>query len=270
MTRVVARRPWAVAVVAAYVVVAALVAAGVLAPDPEARVGAKFLGSGAGHWLGTDRLGRDILSRVLHGAYVALLVGGTAAATSAILGSLLGLVAGWFRGALDAAISWLCAVLQAVPSILLLVALSAVLGRGRWGLLAALSLTFWVPACRVVRGEVLRLRELPFVDALRTLGYGPARILAAHVFPSVRHLVLVNASLVFVSAVKAEVLLSYLGLGLRNEPSWGTMIQQARGELINGFYWQIGAASVALFTLVLALHLTSEALEVAFDPRSAP
>lgn len=284
MTAHVGRSPWrksgrrsldpaslaALIVLLAYLVVAVLVATGVIADEPDARVGAKFLGPGPGHWLGTDRLGRDVLARVLHGARIALLVGGSTAFAAVFLGSSLGLVAGWFGGKLDALVMGLVSVVQSIPSVLLLVAISRAAGRGLTGVLVAFALTFFCTPCRVMRGEVLRLREAEHVQAARVLGYGTARILLGHVLPSTAHLVVVNLSLVFVSAIKSEVILSYLGIGLNGAPSWGAMILQARGDLINGFYWQLGAVSVLMFVLVLASNVVADAVEYALDPRGAP
>lgn len=257
----------AIVVIALYAAVAVLVALGVVGPDPDARVGAKLLGPGPGHWLGTDRQGRDISVRALHGAKVALSVGLVTAAASVGLGVVLGALAGWFRGPVDRVIVWLYSTLQAVPSILLLMGLTYVAGRGVLGVQLALIATFWVGPCRLIRGEVLRLSSADFVEAARGLGFGSLRILFVHVLPNTLHLALVGFALAFVGAIKSEVILSYLGLGVQGEPSWGTMIDQARTELINGFFWQLGTASVAMFVLVLAFNIVVAALQDALDPR---
>ena len=257
------------AVIALYAIVATLVATGVIAPDFDARVGEKFMGPGADHWLGTDRQGRDILGRTLYATKIAFSVGFVTAGLAVIIGTALGAVAGYFGGRVDAAVVWLYSTVQSIPSILLLVALSYVAGRGLTGVYVAFGLTFWVGPCRVIRGEVLRVREAEYVEAARALGYGPMRILVRHVVPNTFHLVLVSFALAFVGAIKSEVILSYLGLGVQGEPSWGTMINQARAELINGFYWQIGAASVAMFGLVLAFNVFADALQDALDPKAS-
>jgi peptide/nickel transport system permease protein len=255
------------AVIAVYVIVALLVASGLVASAHDLRVGDKFMEPGAGHWLGTDRQGRDILTRTLYGAKIALSVGGLTALISVAIGTALGTIAGWFHGKIDAAIVWLYSTVQSVPSILLLIALAYIAGRGITGVLVAFAATFWVAPCRVIRGEVLKIREAEYIQAARVLGYGTWRILGRHVLPNTFHLVLVNFALVFVTAIKSEVILSYLGLGIQGEPSWGTMIQQARSELISGFFWQIGAASIAMFVLVLAFNIFADALQDALDPK---
>jgi peptide/nickel transport system permease protein len=255
-------------VIVLYAIAALLVAAGLLASDHDARVGAKFLDPGPGHWLGTDRQGRDILARTLYSTKIAIMVGLVSAVFSVLVGTLLGSLAGWFKGATDAAIVWLYSTVQSIPSILLLMGLTYVAGRGLFGVYVAFCATFWVGPCRVIRGEVLKLRESEYVQAARSLGYGPLRILFAHVVPNTFHLVLVNFALLFVGAIKAEVILSYLGLGVQGEPSWGVMINQARAELINGFFWQIGAATCAMFLLVLAFNVFADALQDALDPKN--
>jgi peptide/nickel transport system permease protein len=254
-------------VIAAYLIIAFAVM--VLSPEHDARVGAKFLGPGPGHWLGTDRQGRDILLRTLWGAKVAIMVGLVSAGISVVVGAILGSIAAWFSGFVDDCVVWLYSTVQSIPSILLLMGLTYVAGRGLVGVYVAFCATFWVGPCRVIRGEVLKLRESEYVQAARALGYGPLRILFLHVVPNTFHLVLVNFALLFVGAVKSEVILSYLGLGVQGEPSWGIMINQARAELINGFFWQIGAATCAMFVLVLAFNLFADALQDALDPKSS-
>jgi peptide/nickel transport system permease protein len=263
------RDPWALiatVVIAAYALVALLGIVGALG-DADARVGARFLSPGAGHWLGTDRQGRDIFVRALLGTKVAFVVGTVTATLAVSIGATLGAIAGWFGGLTDRVIVALYSTVQSIPSILLLVALTYLAGRGLFGVYVAFVATFWVGPCRVIRGEVLKLRSAEHVTAARALGYGRWRVLFRHVLPATSHLLLVNFALLFVGAVKSEVIISYLGLGAQGEPSWGTMINQARAELINGFFWQIGAATLAMLGLVLAFNVFADALHDALDPR---
>ena len=134
-------------------------------------------------------------------------------------------------------------------------------------LYVAFCLTFWIGPCRVVRGEVLRLRESDYVQAARSLGLGPTRILLRHVMPNVSHLMFEQFSLLFIAAITSEVILTFLGLGVKNEPSWGAMIDASRPEILNEFFWQIGAATVLMFGLVLAFNVFTDALQDALDPR---
>jgi ABC-type dipeptide/oligopeptide/nickel transport system permease subunit len=256
----------ALAVVASYLAVALFVALG-LGGDPDARVGAKLLGPGADHWLGTDRQGRDIFVRTLVAAKVSVGVGLPSALIATTIGVVLGALAGWFRGAIDAIVVWLFSTVQAIPTVLLLVAIAWVAGRGLGALHVAFVATLWIAPCRLVRGEVLKLRAAPWVEAARGLGYGDLRILVRHVLPNLAHVVVASFVATFVSAVKSEVILSYLGLGAVGVPSWGVMIHQATTELATGFLWQLGAASVAVSGLVLALTVLTSALQ---DSPAAP
>ena len=217
---------------------------GLIATEVDTRVGEKFMSPNFTAWLGTDRLGRDILSRVIYANKIAFVVGLVTATLSVLLGTVLGAVSGFFGGWVDAFVVWLYSTVESIPYLLLLIAISYITGTGLSGVYLAFVLTFWVAPCRVIRGEVLKLKEADFVIAARAMGYGPLRILFRHVVPNTVHLSLVNFTLIFVAAIKSEVILSYLGLGVQGEPSWGTMIDQARAELVNGFFWQIGGATV--------------------------
>jgi peptide/nickel transport system permease protein len=222
--------------------------------------------------LGTDRQGRSIFLRAMYAIKVAVQIGLVSALVSVFLGTLLGGIAAFFGGVVDHAIVWLYSTFSAIPYIVLLMVLAAMfLGSRFEGTLipvyAAFCMTFWIGPCRVIRGEVLKLRELEYVQAATAIGYGRLRILLRHILPNTTHLVFINFSLLFIGAIKAEVILSFLNLGVKNEPSWGVMIQQARQEVISGFFWQIGAATVFMFVLVLAFNVLSDALQDAFDPK---
>jgi peptide/nickel transport system permease protein len=132
---------------------------------------------------------------------------------------------------------------------------------------AAFCMSFWISPCRVVRGEVMKIKELEYVQAASAIGFPSRRILLKHVVPNTAHLMFINFSLLFIGAIKAEVILSFLGLGVKNEPSWGVMINQAKAEVLNGFFWQIGAATFFMVVLVLAFNVLSDALQDAFDPK---
>ncbi len=258
------------AVIVAYIAAGLLALAGVLASGYSEQVGDAYAPPSAEHWLGLDVLGRSVSDRVIQGSRVALIVGFFSTAIAIPLGTLLGLASGYFRGKIDALVVWFYSTLDAIPTILLLLALAMVLptGRGLVTVCIALGVTSWVSTCRVVRGEAIRQKELDYVRAVCSIGARDLRILFVHVLPNVLHLVMVQASLVFVYAIKSEVILSYLGVGVQNFPSWGVMIDDARLELIGrGVWWQFTAATVALFVLVLAFNLFNDALKDALDPK---
>lgn len=222
--------------------------------------------------LGTDRLGRSIAVRAVASIRPALAVGLVTALFSVAAGGLLGAAAAFYRGWVDRAVVALYTTLSSIPSLVLLIALSysfagSPLEPTLVPLYVAFCATFWVVPCRVVRAEVLKLAEADFVQAARAVGFPPAWILARHVLPNTAHLLLVNFALLFVSAVKSEVILSFLGLGVRDGPSWGAMLRDSRDEVQSAFFWQAGAATAFLFLLVAAFHCLTDALQDALDPR---
>jgi ABC-type dipeptide/oligopeptide/nickel transport system permease subunit len=267
------RDRWALiclSIIVIYIVVAVLVKLGLFAGGFEERVGEKYLnpsGDSWKLWLGTDRQGRSIFVRTIYSANVAIFIGLFVALFCSVVGALLGAIAGFWGRRVDDLIVWLYSTVQSIPYLVLLIILTYVAGGGIKGIYVAMCSTFWVGPCRVVRGEVLKLREAEYVQSARAMGYGRWRILFRHVIPNTFHIILVYFALLFVGAIKSEVIISFLGLGVQGEPSWGIMISQARAELINGFYWQIGAATVAMFILVLSFNIFADALQDALDPK---
>jgi peptide/nickel transport system permease protein len=220
------------------------------------------------HWLGTDILGRDVLHLALGGARVALLIGGVTSLIAIPLALLFGIAAGYFGRRVDDVVFFVLSTLASMPSLLLLIALVMVLGRGTLQVCIALAVTSWVGFCRVVRGETLKLRELDYVAAARALGVSDARILWRHVLPNLSHLVVITFVLTFSQLVLSEAILSWLGVGV--DGSWGQMIDQARDELARDpiIGWNLGAASAALFGLILAVNRVGDAVRDVLDPRT--
>lgn len=230
------------------------------------------------HSLGTDRQGRSNFLRVIFSIKVALQVGIVVAIVSVLLGTLLGAAAAYFGGWVDHAVVWLYSTLSSMPELILLAVLvyafsGSVFDKvsNPWLALvpvyAAMCMEFWIGPCRVIRGETLKLKELEYVQAATAIGFGRFYILLKHIIPNTVHLMFINFSLLFIAAIKFEVVLSFLGLGVKVGPSWGRMIQESTQEVINGIFWQIGAATVFMFVLVLAFNIVSDALQDAFDPK---
>lgn len=221
-----------------------------------------------GHLLGTDILGRDVLYRTLKGARVAILIGGFTSLIAIPLALLLGVSAGYFGGRLDDAVFFLMSTLASIPGLLLLIAIVMALGRGTWQVCVALGVTGWVGFCRVSRGETFKLRELEYVQAARALGVSEVRILFRHVLPNLSHLIVITFVLMFSGLVLSETILAWLGLGI--DGSWGQVIDQAHDELSREppIWWNLGAAGVALFGLLLAVNLVGDALRDILDPRT--
>jgi peptide/nickel transport system permease protein len=222
--------------------------------------------------VGTDRQGRSILLRAVYAIKIALQIGIVVGVSAVLFGTLLGAAAAFYGGWVDHLVQWLYSTLSSVPYLVLLSVLvfmfqGSAVEQSLVPLYAAFGLTFWIGPCRVVRGEVLKIKQLDYVQAATALGQRRFKILLKHVIPNVSHLMLVQFSLLFISAIKSEVLLTFLGLGVKNEPSWGIMISQAKQEVVNGFFWQIGAATVVMFGLVLAFNIFTDALQDALDPK---
>jgi ABC-type dipeptide/oligopeptide/nickel transport system permease subunit len=260
----------ALAVILAYAAVGLAALFHIVAAEYQNAVGPAYTAPGRAFLFGTDLLGRSVAERVAHGTRIALLVGFLSTGIAIPIGILFGLLAGYYRKWVDEAIVWFYTTVDSIPYILLVLALALVLGKGLVSVCIAIGLTSWVGTCRVVRGEVIRQKELDYVQAARAMGAGTRRILFLHILPNVTHLVLIQASLIFVDAIKSEVILSYLGVGVQGEPSWGIMIDDARIELIGrGAWWQFTAATGAMFVLLLAFNVFNDALREALDPKSA-
>jgi peptide/nickel transport system permease protein len=230
--------------------------------------GGKQLSHPGTHWLGTDILGRDVAYRALKGVRVALLIGVFTSLIVIPLALLFGVAAGYFGRRVDDGVFFVMTVLASVPSLLLLIALIMVLGKGTLQVCVALGVTGWVSFCRIARGEALKLREADYVAAARALGVSDFRIILRHILPNLAHLVIITFALSFTGLVLTETILSYLGIGI--DGSWGQMIDQARNELSRTpvIWWNITAASVLLFTLVLAVNTIADAMRDIADPRT--
>lgn len=240
-----------------------------LLPDHEAPVGGS---QEAPSWswpllLGTDVLGRSVLYRVLAGTQTAMTIGFLTTLLVIPFGTALGLAAGYFGGKVDAFITWLYSVVVSIPDILLITAISYTLGRGITSMCVALAATSWVGIMRLVRGEVLKHKEREYVLAARMLGAGSGRIMFVEILPNVMHVGIVTSSLVLLGAVKFEVILTYLGLGIQDGASWGLLISGASQELTNGIWWPLAGTVTAMFALIYSLSVIGDALRDALDPR---
>lgn len=220
------------------------------------------------HLLGTDILGRDVLYLTFKGARVALLIGGLTSLFTIPLALFFGVGAGYFGGRLDDVVFLVISTLSSMPSLLLLIVLIMVMGKGTLSVCVALAVTGWVGFCRVSRGETLKLRELEYVAAARALGVSELRIILRHILPNLMHLVVITFVLMFSGLVLSEAVLSYLGIGV--DGSWGQMIDQARDELSRDpiIWWNLSAAGLALFGLILAVNFVGDAVRDVLDPRT--
>jgi peptide/nickel transport system permease protein len=217
-------------------------------------------------YLGTDRYGRDILSRLLVGARVSMAVGTIAVLLSLSIGLFLGLLAGYYRGLTDSAVMFVINILWAIPTLLLVFALTLALGKGFWQIFIAIGLTLWVSAARLIRGQVLVLRELDYVQAAKALGLSDFRILTRHILPNIAGPVLVLAAGNFATAILLEAGLSFLGLGLQPPaPSWGSMIKDHYNFLVTNRPFLALIPGLAILVLVYALNILGNGLRDALD-----
>ena len=230
--------------------------------------------------LGGDESGRSIFMKAIYSIKIAFQVGFVTAIVCVIVGTILGAAAAFYGRKTDYAVMFVVSVLSSIPSLVLLVVIRYIFSdsplfdnpaeKPGWALVpvyAAFCLTFWIGACRVVRGEVMKLKELEYVQAATAIGFGRLYILFRHVIPNTAHLMFINFSLLFIGAIKSEVILSFLNLGVKGQPSWGLMIANGKNDVTKFFFWDVLSATAFMFVLVLAFNILSDALQDAFAPK---
>ena len=251
-----------------YIVVALLGVLDVL-PDYQERVsdGYESPSLSITKLLGTDIFGRSVVYKILAGTKTAIILGFLVTAISVPIGIILGAISGYYGGIIDAGVVWLYTVVNSVPYILMVIALSYVLGKGLVAICVAMGLMGWVGLCRLLRGEFLKHRNMEYVLSASALGASDARIIFRHILPNTIHLAIIQASLRVLGAIKSEVILTFLGVGIQDGASWGTMISDATGELVQGIWWPFVGVVLAMFLIIYALNVVSDALRDALDPR---
>lgn len=260
---------WSLAVVTAYALIALGVWTGVWGTSWADVSGAKWAPISAEHWLGTNIIGQDIFERAVFSTKTAFEVGLVVAVLATVLGAVLGAMAGFFSGSwIDEIIIWLMGVLDSIPFYLLVAAIAFSLEGNPYAMHIAMISTFWIGTSRLVRGEVIKLKSLDFVEAARATGVNQLTIIFRHILPNTFHILLVQATITFVAAIKSEVILSFLGIGVQDGISWGLMIAESTFEVLAGFFNNFLAASVLMFGLVMAFNMFSDALQDALDPRT--
>jgi oligopeptide transport system permease protein len=217
---------------------------------------------------GADRLGRDVLAKVVKGAEVSIIVGVLAAVVATLIGTVLGALSGFFGGKVGDLLEWVYNVFTAIPSILLIFAFATIFHRGVGSVVLILALTGWTGIYRLIRAEFIKHSVREYVRSAEAIGASKMSRMFKHILPNVSHVALVQLSLHVVSFIKSEVILSYLGLGVSvDQVSWGTMLSEAQNELILGYWWQLAAVTGFMAVFVTAFALFTDALRDALDPK---
>jgi peptide/nickel transport system permease protein len=255
-------------IVAFFLLLALGVWSGLLGQDWSSAAGGRWEPIGPRFWFGTNVLGQDIFERSIYSVRTAFEIGLVVAVLSTLLGALLGGLAGWrAHGWVDASILWLKGVLDSIPFYLFVAAVAFALQGKAWSMHVAMIATFWTGTGRLVRAEVMKIRSQEYVLAARAIGLPDILILLRHVLPNTVHILLVQASIAFIAAIKTEVILSFLGLGVQHGVSWGLMLAESTQEVLAGHFNNFLAASLMLFLLLMGFNLLADALQDAFDPK---
>jgi len=255
-------------VVVFYMFVALGVTLGLWGTEWSDNNGQKWEGVSSEYWFGTNILGQDIFERAIYSTKTAFEVGLVVAVISTIIGAIFGALSGFYSNSwIDEIILWIMGVLDSIPFYLFVAALAFALSGFPYAMHVAMIATFWTTTSRLVRGEVIKLKNFEFVEAAHAVGVPQHTIIFRHILPNTFHILLVQSTIVFVGAIKSEVILSFLGLGVKDGVSWGLMIAESTLEVQAGEFANFYAASALLFILVMAFNSFSDAIQDALDPR---
>ena len=257
-------------IVLVFFLIATGVWAGVLGQGWSTADGGRWESPGPQFWFGTNLLGQDIFQRSIYSVRTAFDIGIIVSVLSTALGAILGALAGWYNKTwVDGLILWVTGVLDSIPFYLFVAAVAFALQGKDWAMHVAMIATFWTTTGRLVRAEVMKIKSREFIMSARAIGLPDWLILSRHVLPNTLHILLIQTSIAFVAAIKTEVILSFLGLGVQDGVSWGLMLAESTQEVLAGHFNNFLAASAMLFALLMGFNLLSDAFQDAFDPKQA-
>ena len=257
-------------IVAAYLLIALGVWLGLAGQGWSVAAGGRWEPAGHDFWFGTNVLGQDVFQRAIYSVRTAFEIGLLVSVLSTALGAALGGLAGWYsRTLVDGVVVWLAGVLDSIPFYLFVAAVAYALRGEPWAMHVAMIATFWTTTGRLVRAEVMKIRGREFVMSARVIGVPGLLILWRHVLPNTLHILLVQAGIAFVAAIKTEVILSFLGIGVQDGVSWGLMLAESTQEVLAGHFNNFLAASLMLCLLLVGFNLLTDATQDAFDPKQA-
>ncbi len=257
----------AMSIVLIYSVVALLSSTGLIVSDWSKEVGPSYAPPSSEFLFGLDIFGRSVFAKTVKATEIAMSVGLVTGILTVLIGVTLGSIAGYYGGKVDEVLVWFYTTVSSIPGIMLLISIAFIVGKGLLAVYLSLGLTSWTGLFRLIRGEFIRHKDREYVQAATAIGGGDFRKIFKHILPNVFHIVIINFSLQFQFAIKSEVILSYLGLGVQGVPSWGTMINDAKLELARGNWWQLAAATAAMMVVVLAFNILGDSLRDALDPK---
>lgn len=258
---------FALSVVFIYVSMAILAKLNILGANWNLEVGGSYEAPSFSHLFGTDIFGRSVFQKIIKSTEIAMSVGFVVSIIAVAIGVTLGITAGYFGGKIDELIVWFYTTVSSIPAVMLLISLAFIMGKGVITVYIALGMTSWVGLCQIVRSEVKRHKDREYLQAASAIGASNFTKLWHHILPNIMHVIIIRFALIFQDAVKSEVILSYLGLGVQDKPSWGRMIDDSKIEIMRGVWWQLTFATLFMFVIVLAFNILSDALRDALDPK---
>ena len=258
----------AIIVLAVFFILAFSSKAGLINSNWSQQTGESYEAPNSKNIFGTDIFGVSVLAKIIKGAENAISIGFIVGVISILIGVLFGTLSGYFSGIIDEIIIWIYSTVSSIPNIMLFIAITFVLGKGLIAVYIALGSTLWVNVCRIVRADVIQQKNQPYVQSALALGATDMRIIFHHILPNIYHIILIQFSIVFQTAILSEVVLSFLGIGVQNGTSWGIMINDSKVEVLKGIWWQLTFASISIFLVIVSFNIIIDSLKNSLDTKN--